>query len=56
MCDTVPEVNIEMLTRLSVKLTQHEGHRDETGIMVAINSQLLEVPLLVIIKEKSMKV
>lgn len=37
-------------------LTQYKGHRDETGIVVAINCQLFKIPLLIIIQEKSKRV
>lgn len=49
----VPSSVIYKLLMSSGKLTQHEGHRDETGIVVAINSQLFKIPLLVVMQEKS---
>lgn len=39
--------------RLSFKLTKHKGHRDETGVIVAINRQFFKISLLVFIEEKS---
>lgn len=35
------------------ELTQHEGHGDEAGVVVAVDGQLLKTPPLALVQEKS---
>lgn len=43
----------EAVLRTSSQLTQHKGHRDEAGVVVAVNCQLFKIPLLIIVQKKS---
>lgn len=43
----------KQLLRTSLQLTQHKGHRDEAGVVVAVNCQLFKIPLLIIVQKKS---